>query len=269
MEIELTAARTIITLGFLLYSSWSDYKTREVSNKVWIVLAPTAFALTLTTLFLYQSDHLTLYGICFGLTTAFALILFYAGGFGGADAKALMCMALALPFYPQNLNLPLANQASPISSFFFPVTVFSNAVFFAVAFAAGMFLHNIAHTRRSRDLFREKYENGSMGRKILTLVTGTKVSLETLKKKWYWYPMEDVNRVEDEEQPRKTLLILPKDEGREAVVERLQTAAEKGDIGDTVWATPGLPMLIFITLGLIVALGLGDVIWMLIGAFLH
>ncbi len=268
MEIELTAARTIVTLGFLLYSSWSDYKTREVSNKVWIAFAPTALALTFTTLFLYQPDQLTLYGLCFGLTAAFALILFYAGGFGGADAKALMCIALALPFYPQNLSLPLANQASPISTFFFPVTVFSNGVFFAVAFAAGMFLNNLAHTKRTRDLFKEDYKNGSIGRKILTLVTGTKVSLETLKKKWYWYPMEDANQTEGED-ARKTLLILPKDEGREAVVERLQTATEKGDISGTVWATPGLPMLIFITLGLIVALGLGDVIWMLIRVLLH
>jgi prepilin signal peptidase PulO-like enzyme (type II secretory pathway) len=31
-----------------------------------------------------------------------------------------------------------------------------------------------------------------------------------------------------------------------------------------VWATPGLPMLIFITLGLIVALLFGDIVWLLV-----
>lgn len=267
MEIELTVARTILSLGFLLYSSWSDYKTREVSNKVWIFFAPLAFALTFITLFLYGPTQMLLYGICFGLTSAFALILFYAGGFGGADAKALMCLALALPFYPQSLKLPLADQASPISSYFFPVTVFSNGVFFAVVFALGMFLNNIVHRKRTSELFRNKYEKGNIGRKILTLVTGTEVSLETLKKKWYWYPMEDAEKIDGE--LKKTLLVLPKDEGREAVVERLQKAVDEGDIKDKIWASPGLPMLIFITAGLIVALAFGDIIWMLVRLLLH
>ena len=35
-----------------------------------------------------------------------------------------------------------------------------------------------------------------------------------------------------------------------------------------VWATPGLPMLIFVTLGLIVALLLGDLVWLLVRSIL-
>jgi preflagellin peptidase FlaK len=267
MEIELTIARTIVPLGFLIYSSWNDYKTREVSNRVWMLFAPVAFTLTFLTLFIYEPTQLLLYGVCFGLTSAFALVLFYAGGFGGADAKALMCMALALPFYPQSLKLPLADQASPISSYFFPVTVFSNGVFFAVMFAVGMFLNNMVRRKRTAELFDQKYEKGTIGRKIITLVTGTKVSLETLKTKWYWYPMEDVEKIDGE--LKKKLLVFPKDEGRQAVVERLQKAADEGDIKDKVWASPGLPMLIFITIGFIVALGFGDIIWTLVRLLLH
>jgi prepilin signal peptidase PulO-like enzyme (type II secretory pathway) len=36
-----------------------------------------------------------------------------------------------------------------------------------------------------------------------------------------------------------------------------------------VWATPGLPMLIFITLGLIVALTAGDIVWIIISRILY
>ena len=54
------------------------------------------------------------------------------------------------------------------------------------------------------------------------------------------------------------------DEGREKIVERLSKAAEEGKIDSYVWATPGLPMLIFVTLGLIVALLLGDFVWLLV-----
>ena len=54
------------------------------------------------------------------------------------------------------------------------------------------------------------------------------------------------------------------DEGRDKIVERLSNAVEAGKIDGYVWATPGLPMLIFVTLGLIVALLFGDVVWLLV-----
>jgi prepilin signal peptidase PulO-like enzyme (type II secretory pathway) len=37
-------------------------------------------------------------------------------------------------------------------------------------------------------------------------------------------------------------------------------------IDSYVWATPGLPMLIFVTLGLIVALFFGDIVWLFVRA---
>ena len=63
---------------------------------------------------------------------------------------------------------------------------------------------------------------------------------------------------------KRKLVIVPHDEGREKIVERLSKAAEEGKIDGYVWATPGLPMLIFVTLGLIVALVLGDFVWLLV-----
>jgi len=60
---------------------------------------------------------------------------------------------------------------------------------------------------------------------------------------------------------RRRLLVFPKDEEREAIVERILKAASEEKLEKEVWATPGLPMLIFITAGLIVALTFGDIIW--------
>jgi preflagellin peptidase FlaK len=54
---------------------------------------------------------------------------------------------------------------------------------------------------------------------------------------------------------------VPRDEDRNAIVERLAKAVESGRIQENVWATPGLPMLIFMTVGLVIALFFGDVIW--------
>lgn len=264
VQLILTIMRSSLTLTFLLYASWSDYKTREVSNNVWLLLAPLTFALTITELFLYgTTSSMLFYGICFGLTSAFAVTLFYSGGFGGADAKALMCLALALPFYPTNLFTPLGG-VSIISQTFFPITVFSNSVLLAAATAIYVFLRNvIKHLKSGKRLF-EHYKNESLGRKILVLITGYKISIAKLKEKWHVYPLEDIEEDDDKNTLERKLVVIPKDENRNAIVKRLAKAIESGKIDDTVWATPGLPMLIFITAGLIIALFFGDIIWIFI-----
>ncbi|MDI6905370.1 MAG: A24 family peptidase C-terminal domain-containing protein [Candidatus Bathyarchaeia archaeon] len=268
MQIILDVIRTTTTLFFLFYASWSDFKKREVSNSVWILFAPLAFTLTFLEIFyVYEFSQLPSYGICFSLTAAFAVILFYSGGFGGADAKALMCLALALPFYPRNLFTPILKEISPISQTFFPITVFSNSVLLAAATAVYMFLRNMFwHQRTGIKLFEKGHKNESFGRKILVLITGYKVHINKLKEKWHLYPLEDVENVENE--LKRKLVVLPRDEGRNATVERLARAIEAGKIQDTVWATPGLPMLIFITAGLIMALFFGDIVWICISFLL-
>jgi preflagellin peptidase FlaK len=97
------------------------------------------------------------------------------------------------------------------------------------------------------------------------MITGYKVSISRLKEKWHVYPLEDVEETVEEGVKRK-LIVLPKDEGRDAVVDRLDRAIKAGTIEDGVWASPGLPMLVLITLGLIVALLLGDIIWLFVNS---
>jgi preflagellin peptidase FlaK len=257
----LVAAKILLTTLFLLYASLCDYKTREVSNTVWLLLAPPAFALTTIELLFYEDlQQMISYGVCFGLTATFSTILFYSGGFGGADAKALMCLALALPFYPEKLFTPLFGAPSPISRLFFPMTVFSNAVSLAAAAAIYLLCLNIFSRWRTGKRLFEGYENASFGKKILVLLTGYRVSIENLKDKWHVYPMEDL----EENTLKRKLVVVPKDEGRDAIVQRLAKAVEEGKIENCVWATPGLPMLIFITAGLILALIMGDIVWICI-----
>ena len=262
MQIIFDVVRTSVALLFLLYASWSDYKTREVSNTVWILFAPLAFALTFIEICLYGFSQLPLYGMCFGLTAAFAIVLFYSGSFGGADAKALMCLALALPFHPdpENLFKPFFGEISPISQTFFPITIFSNSVLLAATTAIYMLLRNIFWRQKTgKKLFEGEHKSESFGRKLLVLATGYKVSINKLKEKWHLYPLEDLNNTESG--LKRKLVVLPKDEGRDATVERLAKAVETEKIQNDVWATPGLPMLIFITAGSIIALFFGDIVW--------
>ena len=267
MQTLLDIARAGLALCFLFYASWSDYKTREVSDTVWALLAPLGFTLTFVEVWTYDIAPLYLYGICFGLTAFFAVIIFYSGGFGGADAKALMCLALVLPFYPTNLIKPLSGTVSPISQMLFPLTIFSNSVLLAALTAIIMLLYNIFwHLKTGKKLFEGDYENESFGRKILILITGYRVSINKLKEKWHVYPLEDIDG--EAENLKRKMIVVPKDEGRNGIVERLEKAVNAGTIQDSIWATPGLPFLIFFTLGLLLALFLGDIVWIFIRFFL-
>jgi len=264
LQTILVAAKVTLSLAFLLYASWSDYKTREVSNRVWAFYAPLALFLSLSELLLYEPTKLPFFGLSFGVTATFAVILFYTGAFGGADSKALMCIALALPFFPETLFAPIfASGISPLAQYFFPLTIFSNAVLFAAASGIYMLLRNLIWRIKTRKkIFEGTLGTESIGKKMLVIITGYKVSVAKLKEKWHVYPMEDVE--EGEDALKRKLVVVPKDEGRNEIVERLSKAVDAGKIDAYVWATPGLPMLIFVTIGFIVALLFGDVIWLLV-----
>lgn len=264
----LDSLRIVVSLGFLIYASWSDYKMREVSNNVWVVFGPIAFLLTMSQ-FLFSPPILAggdffqlliYYGLSFAITSVFSIALFYVGAYGGADAKALMCIALAMPLPPD-----LAEPLSGFVSLIFPITVFSNGVLVAALSVFYALTRNILWRLRGSRLF-EGYENVSIGRKILALLCGYKVSVTKLKES-FLYPLEDYHMTQTGGSKR-SLLIFPKDEDRDNVVERIMKAKDEGKIEDSVWATPGLPMLIFITIGFILALTIGDIIWIVLGHIL-
>jgi preflagellin peptidase FlaK len=255
------ASSIAVSLAVLIYASWRDYVCREVSNKVWAIYAPIALAFTLPAVVLFEPNNLLLYALCVGVTSGLALLLFYTGGFGGADSKALMCIAVALPFAP--FTPLIAEAISPQSTLIFPITILSNAVMFAAASGVYMILRNIFwHRKYKTALFAGSLAKESWGKKILILLTGYKMNVSRLKEKWHIFPMEDIDE-RFEENPRR-LVVVPREEGRDEIVAHLSEAAEAGKIDRFVWATPGLPMLIFVTLGLIVALVFGDVVWLLV-----
>jgi hypothetical protein len=116
-------------------------------------------------------------------------------------------------------------------------------------------------------LFEGGQEKESFGKKALVLLTGYKMSIGKVKEKWHLYPLEDVEETSTGEFIRK-LVVVPKDETREAMLQRLDKAVKAEAIQDSIIATPGLPMLIFVTAGLVMALLLGDVVWICVRLFL-
>ena len=259
----LDGARIIICLSFLIYASWSDYKTREVSNKVWIILGPLTLALTGFQFLVYSAQPLqlvTTYVLSFAITSGLAIAVFYAGGFGGADAKAFMCIALALPVYPDYLLPQPPGFVSPL----FPITIFTNSVLLGALSVFYTLFRNLLWIVRNRGSIFEGLKTESFGHKILALISGYKVKMDKLEK-GHMFPLEDVELKDDDEKKRK-LLAFPKYEEREDIIARIRenVADEKRE----VWGTPGLPLLIFITAGLIISLAYGDIVWVMLGSLI-
>jgi archaeal preflagellin peptidase FlaK len=261
------AARVAVSLCFLIYASWSDYKTREVTDNVWLIYAPIAFALTLAELLLFESSQLWLFGVSVGITIGFALLLFFTGQFGGADSKAFMCIAVALPFFPAILvALPILPEGlSPISTLVFPLTILTNSVLLSASSALILLLSNIGRRIATHQPFFEgTLAKESAWKKLLVLLTAQKLPISTLKIKWHKFPLEDVE--EDGDTPKRKLFVYPHVEETEnaPILERLAKASENGKIGNKVWASPGLPLLIFVTAGLVVTIVFGDLVWILV-----
>lgn len=254
MMVFVEGLQVFVSLLFLLYASWSDLKTREVSNWVWVFYAPIGLALSLILLFVldFSYDMLYVFSISVGVTSALALALFYVGAFGGADAKALICISVILPFYPSHFI------SFTSTTLVFPLSVFSNAIIIAALSVLYVLLRNVFWRQRTGRRLFENLEDESNGRKILALLSGYKIPVSKLRNS-FLYPLEDA-QVSKGGEPKRRLLTFPKDEEREEIVNRVLTAAE-GDKTEYVWATPGLPMLVFITAGLITALILGDFVW--------
>jgi preflagellin peptidase FlaK len=268
MQTILIAAKITVSLIFLLYASWSDYKTREVSNRVWILFAPIALILSIVEILIYDLSLLPFYGLSVGLTFFIAFLLFYSGGFGGADSKAFMCIALALPFSTNLLISPLIHQGiSPLAQLLFPIVIFSNSVLIAAASAGFILLRNLFQRLvKNKQFFEGDLKSESLGKKIIVLITGYRMPISKLKEKWHIYPMEDIETTENIS--KRKLIIVPKEEGRNEIIARLNRAIETKEISDYVWSTPGLPMLVFVTIGLIIAILFGDIVWVAISHFL-
>lgn len=175
-----------------------------------------------------------------------------------------MCIAISLPFAPLAILTPLLpNAVSPTSQIIFPITIFSNAVLFAALSGIYMIIRNLVwHKKTKTKFFPGTLASEGASKKLMVLFTGYKMSISKVKETWHLFPLEDVD--DQNIELKRKLVVVPKDEGREKIVERLSNAAEAGKIDRYVWTTPGLPMLIFVLLGLITALTLGDFVWLLI-----
>lgn len=171
--------------------------------------------------------------IQFSIIFLLAYGLHYTGLWGGADAKALILIAVAFPVYPQMWFMPSLNQGFGILAF----STLSNAVIFSPAVVLYVFFKNL----------RQGLREG----RLLHYFTGYRVDADRIPP--FHNLLEYIN---GEKVKRVNRGIEPDDK----MLADLKKAKNKGKV-EKVWVTPGLPFLVFITTGFIISVLIGDILF--------
>src|SRR5215472_3709475 len=248
-------AALVVSLGVLVIASLSDLKTREVSNRFWIVYAPLAAAFFVARIII-SPDAALIFLVSAAATIVVSFLLFQFGAMGGADSKALMCLALAIPVAPSFL-LPL--WQAPLVFYPFPIAILVNSFLLSISMMFILLGKNLlSRSGNGKGLF-QGFEKESILRKALVLLTSYKTSFNVLQSSTHLYPAEQV-AVVDSKPVRQLHLVSSVEEEREKLVAGLSGYKDQGLFSDGVWVTPGLPHLVFMTASLVVTVVIGDLL---------
>ncbi len=246
-ELLLGQISVLVSVPFLGLAAYQDLKAREVDDSIWIAYGGVGLAIlafrSLGSGFPLQNALISI-----AISIFAGLVMFYSGMFGGADSKSIICLALTVPINPLTILTPAYFHP------FFPLTVLYNSFLMAVLSSAVIFLRNTLDYFRSGRFLFEKQVIGGFGLRALTLFTGYRVTLRELEKFEHLYPLE---RVEDPSSGMTRLqTIVGIGENRQELIQQLR--AQSGN--RLIWATPGLPMLVFLTASLLASVTLGDLL---------
>jgi len=236
--------KIIFCTPFLIYSCYSDIKTRRVTNKLWMIMLAGGIFFVMYDVSTYGVAYLPRLFVSAGFIFVFVYILFQLGVFGGADAKSLIVLSIILPAYPKLLAFDYTFPLNKPIIDLFAFGIFGNAVLLTIVVPIGLALYNIT----------------KMGMHIdnpLYIFIGYKTKISELANK-------HIKLIQNFEVVNGEVKFRFKRGGIEindTVISELKTLSEKGLIKDELWVTPGLPFMIPITLGFFVAIFYGDLIF--------
>lgn len=232
LSVWLSAARGMAGALVFSYASVTDVRTRRVDNRVWLV-AGAVGALLLVAEAVAVGFPQPVLLLSIPVVVALAWLLYQARLlFGGADAKALMALAVLIPFHTAlEPLLPLA--PSFLTRFAFPFAVFADALLVTILIPPALFVYNMVRGDRELPI----------------AFVGYRIAVEDLATSWAW-PMERPaadGAIERSYFPSRKEADVTAGELREAGVER-------------VWVTPKVPFMIPLALGFGMAFVAGDVL---------
>ena len=149
MNLATDVAVFIFALTVFSYSAYSDWKAREVSDRLWIFSLPAAWLLTGLRV---KLGFLELFQVLFsiGLTVAFAFLLAFLGFWGGGDFKAFWFLASAYPVWPR-----FVKPVFPLTFTPFPIAVLFTTLILSVAVVPHNWIKNLFYKLKHGKIFSE------------------------------------------------------------------------------------------------------------------
>ncbi|WP_410508598.1 A24 family peptidase C-terminal domain-containing protein [Methanosarcina hadiensis] len=247
--------KILFTMPFLLYGCYTDIKERRVSNKVWKYMLASGSVFVIYEVFTGGIPYLKSLVLSSVIVFISIYILFQLGAFGGGDAKGLIVLSILFPLYPVFL---FSEKVYPLLGLppigFFTFTVLENALLVTVLVPIGMFCYNFMHF------------SPEMLKNPLYMFIGYRTEVSSLKNKEHLGLLEKFELDENGVVIRKFARAgLNFDANQKP---ELEEYVKKGLIEKEIWVTPGLPFMLSITAGFIIAVVFGDLIFYAVSGFL-
>ena len=215
--------RIIIALSMLGIATFLDLKTREIHDFYWMVFG--GITIVLLVVQFDNSEYIDSLIISTLFLIPISLALWYFGVFGGADAFALIILSVLVPSFTLSDNL--------VS----PITILANASIFAII---PMFVNAAINLKKI--MFDENIFEGfdeSLFKKIIACFIGTR-----------------------QKTPKHSFSIETIKDGKKKFDFSFHHAEHAVYCNtENSWVTPGLPFLLYITLGFITQLFFGDILF--------
>ncbi len=157
-QLWLEYSRSIVSIALLSVSSIQDVRSREIDDRVWIVLL--ASALLLNMLGVFQGSVEPAWWLVFtGLQSLLFLLLYYGGVYGGADAKSLMCLSLMYPSSPTGFLIELSTGRLPVA-----FSTLNNALMLTMLYLPANLIWNLSVRLKGAELFKGLEKEGFLRR---------------------------------------------------------------------------------------------------------
>ena len=139
----------LVAVPVLGWAAIRDLRTRRVPNGLWLPLAVLGLVLLAWDGYLHLGSgfgfrlYVLRVGLSLGIVVPLAYVFWFLGGFGGADAKAFMVLALLFPTYPsfELLDVWLPIVVSDLGVF--SLSVLTNTVLIALGFPLVLGVRNV------------------------------------------------------------------------------------------------------------------------------
>ena len=223
--------RLVVGTIILGYACYTDLKTRMAPNILWIIMGGVGVILLIIQ-YLTGNIQNPLYLLFIPLIIAIVYIFFYIGLiFGGADAKAIMSLAILSPFWPSIFDYPQHPSVMPFSW-----AIFSNSIIIFLLIPPSLLIYNAI----KREI------------ELPFALIGYKMDIEKAKKKFVW-PLEKIV------DGKRKLVIMPEDFDTSEHLEELEKQGLK-----RIWVTPKIPFMVPLLIGFVAAYLYGDILFTII-----